>query len=188
MERNDTTHQTIRGGINRYSWNDNIIVGWCANEGIVMEPILVAGLAYKAIVAGINHGKEISQLGKDVGKLWGAIDQARADHSSARNSPFRGSAEEEAMDTFVNLQKAKDYEDQLRAIILETRGYGAWQELIKLRADIKERKRKEKIARDIARRERLEMIGKAILVFLGIAVAGGLAVIGVLIMKRQGTI
>ena len=90
-----------------------------------MDPILVAGLAYKAIVACINHGKEISELGKDIGKLWGAIDQARSDHSSARNSPFRGSAEEEAMETFVNLQKAKDYEDQLRQIILETRGYEA---------------------------------------------------------------
>ncbi len=153
-----------------------------------MEPILVAGLAYKAIVAGINHGKEISELGKDIGKLWGAIDQARSDHSSARNSPFRGSAEEEAMETFVNLQKAKDYEDQLRAIILETRGYEAWQELIKLRASIKERKRKEELARQVARRERLEMIGKGILVFLGIAVAGGLAVIGVMIWQKQGTV
>ena len=106
-----------------------------------MEPILVAGLAYKAIVSGINNGKEIVELSKSIGQLWGAIDQARNDHSSARNSPFRGSAEEEAMETFVNLQKAKDYEDQLRAIILETRGYDAWQELIKLRASIKERKR-----------------------------------------------
>lgn len=153
-----------------------------------MDPILVAGLAYKAIVTGINQGKEIAELGKSIGKLWGAIDQARTNHSSARNSPFRGSSEEEAMDTFVALQKAKDFEDQLRVIIMETRGYGAWQELIKLRGEIKERKRKEEIARQVARRERIELIGKIILIFLGVVTVGGLVVVGVLIMQRQGVL
>ena len=90
------------------------------------------------------------------------------------------------MDTFVNLQKAKDFEDQLRSVILETRGYGAWQELIKIRADIKERKRKAEIARRLARKERIEMIGKIILTLLGVATVAGLIVIGVLIMQRQG--
>ncbi|BAQ87112.1 peptidase [uncultured Mediterranean phage uvMED] len=153
-----------------------------------MDPISIATASFAALKAGIAAGKEISSLSKEIGKLWGAIDQARNDHSSAQNSPFRGSSEEEAMDTFINLQKAKDFEDQLRSIILETRGYGAWQELIKLRADIKERKRKAEIARKLARRERIETIGKIVLTLLGFGAVGGLLTIGVLIFQKQGVL
>tara|TARA_R100001594_G_scaffold109984_2_gene144707 strand:+ start:95 stop:556 length:462 start_codon:yes stop_codon:yes gene_type:complete len=153
-----------------------------------MDPITIAAASFAAIRSGVAAGREIQELGKDIGKLWGAIDQVRADHSSARNSPFRGSTEEEAMDTFVSLQKAKDFEDQLRSIILETRGYGAWQELLKLRGQIKERKRKEELARKLARKERIEMIGKVLLILLGVSSVAGLLVIGVLILQKQGVL
>ena len=151
-----------------------------------MDPISIAAASFAAIKAGVTAGREIQELGKEIGKLWGAIDQARADHTSAQSSPFRGSAEEEAMETFINLQKAKDYEDQLRAIILETRGYGAWQELLKLRGDIKERKRKEKVRREVKRREKLESIGKFILILLGASAVAGIIVLGILILQKQG--
>tara|TARA_A100000172_G_scaffold60815_1_gene40281 strand:+ start:516 stop:977 length:462 start_codon:yes stop_codon:yes gene_type:complete len=151
-----------------------------------MDPISIAAASFAAIKAGVAAGREIQELGKEIGKLWGAIDQARADHSSAQNSPFRGSTEEEAMDTFISLQKAKDFEDQLRSIIMETRGYGAWQELIKLRAEIKERKRKAELASQVKRRERLELIGKIILSLLGFGSVTGLIIIGVLVLQKQG--
>jgi CHASE3 domain sensor protein len=151
-----------------------------------MDPITIAAASFAAIKAGVAAGREIQELGKEIGKLWGAIDQARADHSSAQNSPFRGSTEEEAMDTFISLQKAKDFEDQLRSIIMETRGYGAWQELIKLRAEIKERKRKAELASQVKRRERLELIGKIILSLLGFGSVTGLIIIGVLVLQKQG--
>ncbi len=153
-----------------------------------MDPITIAAASFAAIRSGVAAGKELSELSKHIGSLWGAIDQARSDHSSAQNSPFRGSTEEEAMDTFISLQKAKDFEDQLRSIIMETRGYGAWQELIKLRAEIKERKRKAELARQVKRRERLDLIGKIILSLLGVAAVAGLIVIGVLILQKQGTL
>ena len=60
--------------------------------------------------------------------------------------------------------------------------------MIRLRASIKERKLKELLARQVARRERLEMIGKMILIFLSVVAAGGLAVIGVLIWQKQGAV
>tara|TARA_Y100001970_G_scaffold293267_1_gene438932 strand:- start:280 stop:741 length:462 start_codon:yes stop_codon:yes gene_type:complete len=153
-----------------------------------MDPLSVAAASFAAIKAGVTAGRELHELSKQIGTLWGAIDQARSNHSSARNSPFRGSTEEEAMETFVALQKAKDFEDQLREIVLATRGFGAWQELIKIRADIKERKRKAEIARKLARKERLEMIGKIILICLGVALAAGLIVAGVMIMQKQGVL
>lgn len=153
-----------------------------------MDPISIAAASFAAIKSGVAAGKQIQELGKEIGKLWGAIDQARADHTSAQNSPFRGSSEEEAMDTFISLQKAKDFEDQLRSIILETRGFGAWQELIKLRGEIKERKRKEQLQRQVARRQRIESIGKIVLILLSACAVTGLIVLVVLILQKQGTI
>jgi len=151
-----------------------------------MDPISIAAASFAAIKAGVTAGREIQELGKEIGKLWGAIDKVRADHSSARNSPFRGSAEEEAMGTFINLQKAKDFEDQLRSIVLATRGYGAWQELLKLRGEIKERNRRAEQARQVLRRERIENVGKLLLILLAAGSVCGVVTVVILILQKNG--
>ena len=138
-----------------------------------MEPISVALTAFTAIKAGVTAGKEISSLAGDLGKLWDACDAANARHSKKRNSQFNMSANEEALSTFVAKQQAKDLEDELRELIIYTRGQSAWHELLQLRADIK-RERKE--AERLAKREREERI-EAILViggtiFLGVMIVG----------------
>ena len=43
--------------------------------------------------------------------------------------------------------KAKDLEDQLRQIIILTRGVGAWAELVKMRADIRVKRQQERARR-----------------------------------------
>jgi len=45
--------------------------------------------------------------------------------------------EEEALTTFMDKKKAQDLEDNLRQIIIYSRGPNAWQELLKLRVEIK---------------------------------------------------
>ena len=55
------------------------------------------------------------------------------------------SANEEAMDTFMKRQQAIDAEEQLRDLIIGTRGYSAYQDLLKLRREIlAERKEMER--------------------------------------------
>ena len=100
-----------------------------------MEPISVALTAFTAIKAGVTAGKEISSLAGDLGKLWDACDAANAKHSKKRNSQFNMSANEEALSTFVAKQQAKDLEDELRELIIYTRGQSAWHELLQLRAE-----------------------------------------------------
>lgn len=92
----------------------------------------------------------MQDLGKDIGKLFDSIDVLRGEHSKARSSPF-ASANEEAMDTFINKKKAEDMENELREIILATRGYDAWQELIRLRAEIKRKRTEQAKAKELAR-------------------------------------
>ena len=66
-------------------------------------------------------------------------------------------------------QKAKDLEDQLRQIIILTRGVGAWAELVKMRGDIRV-KRQEERARLKKEREELIQTIVIILIVIGVAV------------------
>jgi hypothetical protein len=51
--------------------------------------------------------------------------------------------EEEALTTFMDKKKAQDLEDNLRQIIIYSRGPNAWQELLKLRVDIRKKRLQE---------------------------------------------
>ena len=81
------------------------------------------------------------------------------------------------MDTFMKKQAAIDAEAQLRELIIATRGYSAYQELLKLRKEIrierKERERREQ-------KEKEEMQEMVALVFVSIllliVVSAGIAI------------
>lgn len=136
-----------------------------------MEPISVALTAFTAIKAGVTAGKEISSLAGDLGKLWDACDAANARHSKKRNSQFNMSANEEALSTFVAKQQAKDLEDELRELIIYTRGQSAWHELLQLRADIKRERKEAELLAKRQREEKLEML----LVIGGTVLLGAMA-------------
>ena len=110
----------------------------------------------------------MQDLGKDIGKLFDAIDLLRNDHNKKKSNVF-ASDNEEAMDTFINKKKAEDMEDELRQIILATRGYDAWQELLRLRADIRRKRKERERARRLARAKMFESLwlygGVALIVF-----------------------
>ena len=59
-----------------------------------MDPLSIAMASFSAIKAGVAAGKEIHSLTKDIGQLWGAIDQIKSDQRKEVIS-FRY-AEEEA--------------------------------------------------------------------------------------------
>ena len=133
-----------------------------------MDPISICVASFSAIKAGIAAGKELQELGSHIGKMWGAIDELHKGHNAAKGSILNMSVEEEAMQSFINLKKAQDFEDSLRSIILETRGYDAWQELIRIRSDIKRQRLEAEKTRLRKRDELIETIQKIVLVFLGL--------------------
>ncbi|PWH09956.1 hypothetical protein DEJ39_08800, partial [Bacteroidetes bacterium SCGC AAA795-G10] len=92
------------------------------------------------------------------------------------------SVEEEAMQIFMAKKQAEDMRDQLREIISVTRGPSAWQELIKLEADIR-KQRQEEIYN---RQEKIESIKEWTLgIFLVILVLGVLIGISWLVIQAQ---
>jgi len=119
-----------------------------------MEPISVAVAAFAAIKSGVKLGKDAQSMMQDIGKMWGAIDEVRGEHRKKKKSPFT-SANEEALETFAALKKAEDLERELEKVVKMTRGFYAWQDLLKIRGQIKrerleaERARKAKAAQQM---------------------------------------
>lgn len=135
------------------------------------DPISVGLAAFSAIKAGVAAGKEIQSLAKDIGSLWDSIDAAKETHNKKKNAPFR-TVNEEAMETFIAKKRAEDMENELRQIIIYSRGMSAWQELIRLRVDIKKQRQEANRQRIKEKKALLESIAIAALSVLVVSVIG----------------
>jgi len=132
--------------------------------------------AFAAIKGGISAGKQLHAMSKEIAGFFDSVDDAKKAHAKKKSSMF-ASANEEAMDTFLKRQAAIDAEAQLRELIIATRGYSQYQELLKLRKEIlRDRKEAERLAK-IEKEEQQELvalIGVSLLLF--IVVLGGLGI------------
>ena len=139
--------------------------------------------ALAAVKAAVSAGQELVNVTKQIGEFFDGVDDLRSKHEKKKNSPFV-SADENAMDTFVKLQQAKDAEEELRQIVIATRGFSAWQELLDIRARIRRERKEREAAERLAKQERFE----AIMIYGGVAV--GLSIVlgitVVVILGMQG--
>ena len=79
-----------------------------------------------------------------------------------------GSVEEEALNAFMAKKKAQDMRDELKNIIVFSRGPNAWNELLKTEADIRVKRQQAIYAQQELRRKVIEII--AVVVVLGVAI------------------
>ena len=129
--------------------------------------------ALAMVKGGISAGKSLASMSKELAGFFDSVDSAKKAHEKKKQSPF-SSANEEALDTFMKRQQAKEAEEELREFIVNTIGYSAYQELLKLRKEIsEERKEEERQARLEAQRmkENAEMAFVAVVLF--VMVCGG---------------
>ena len=115
-----------------------------------MEPISVAVAAFAAIKSGVKLGKDAHSMMGDIGKMWGAIDEVRDGHKKKKKSSK--SVNEEALETYADQQKCNDLEIELRKAVIASRGFYAWDALLKVRGEIK----KKRIEAEKLRREELQ--------------------------------
>ena len=92
---------------------------------------------------------------KDIGRWMTANESIHQGHAKSKSKGV-GSIEEEALETFGALKKAKAMEDELRNWLIATHGMNAWNDLLRIQASIR-KKRKEEAER---KRRELEMIIK----------------------------
>ena len=132
-----------------------------------MDPIsaiAVATTAYSAIKKGFSVGREIESMSKDLGRWMGAIQDVKEGHNKKKGRSF-GSVEEESLETFAALKKAQQMEDELRTFVNMNYGPNAWNEVIRLQADIRIKKKE---AVEDAKKKQKELIEIGILAVCGL--------------------
>ena len=134
--------------------------------------------ALALVKGGISAGRTIASMSRELGGFFDSVDSAKKAHEKKKQSPF-SSANEEALDTFINRQQPKEAEEELREFIVNTIGYSAYQELLKLRREIaQERKESERQARLEAQRmkDNAELAFIVVVIFL-LVCGGGLGLL-----------
>jgi hypothetical protein len=140
-----------------------------------MDPISaisVASAAYSTIVKGFQMGREVESMAGDLGRWMGAIQDVKTSHDKAKGKSF-GSVEEEALETFAAKKKAERMEEELRNFINMNYGSNAWNQVLKIQAEIRVAKQKEEELRKKQQEELITIIAiiLGLLVFTGIIIA-----------------
>lgn len=134
-----------------------------------MDPLT----ALAAIKTGVAAGKQLHNLSKEIAGFFDATDGAKKAHAKKKNGMF-ASANEEAMVTWTQAQNAKTAEAELREFIVNTKGFSAYQDLLKIRREvIAQRKEAEKQAAIEAEEQRELVMTIAAILLIIITVVGG---------------
>ncbi len=144
----------------------------------MIDPITAiagASAAFNTIKKGFAMGRDIESMAGDLGRWMGCVsDLKKAEEQNKKPPLFKklfnaGSVEEEAMQIFMAKKKAEDMREQLRQIIVGTRGPSAWDELIKTEVDI--RKKRQQAIYD--QEERRQKVGEVAMIILLIVIVCG---------------
>ena len=122
----------------------------------MVDPITaIAGAtaAFNAIKKGFEVGRDIESMYGDIGRWMSSCETVNKEAKSAKSKGM--SVEEEALEIFAHQKKVKAMEDELRTFINLSHGPSAWNEVLRIQADIR-RRRKEAIL--AAKKKREEMI------------------------------
>ena len=136
-----------------------------------MDPITAiaaATTAFNAIKKGFSVGRDVESMSKDLGRWMGAIQDVKDGHKKSKGRTF-GSVEEEALETFAAKKQAEQMERELRNFVNLSHGPSAWNEVIRIQADIRLKKKEAIIEAKKLRAKRIEniILGVLVLFFLG---------------------
>ena len=135
-----------------------------------MDPVTAFGVAttaYKTIVAGFKVGKQVENMSKDLGRWMGAIQTVKEGHNKKKSRMF-GSVEEEALETFAMKKKAIAMENELRTFVNYNYGPNAWNEVIRIQAEIRKQKKEAELEAKRKQKQMIEntIIGSLVLLFI----------------------
>ena len=120
-----------------------------------MDPITAitaATAAFNTIKKGFEVGREVESMYGDIGRWMTSVEAVEKEAKSAKSRGM--SVEEEALEIFAHQKKVKAMEEELRTFINLSHGPTAWNEVLRIQAEIR-KKRKEAILRAKQEREAL---------------------------------
>lgn len=141
-----------------------------------MDPITAlatATSAFKVIKKGFEYGRDLEDMYKDVGRWMGAVSDISHAEELSKNPPmfkkiFAGSSvEEEALNAFAAKKKAQSMEDELRSYINLAYGPDSWNELLRMQAEIRKRRKKMIYEQQLKQRKIVEWSLMFVLLLVG---------------------
>ena len=112
-----------------------------------MDPITILS----GIKLGLNTGRSVAALSKDIGKFFDATDQAKK--QLQKKGISSKSVNATALDRWAKVRQAAEAEAELQEWITQTYGRSKWLELLKIRKEVLQEKRE---AEAQARRDAIE--------------------------------
>lgn len=155
----------------------------------MIDPITALGAAsaaFNAVKSAVSAGRDIEDMAGALGKWMGAVaDIKKAEEINKKPPLFKklfqaGSVEEEAMQIFMAKKKAEDMREQLRQIIIHTRGLSAWDELVRTEVNIRKQRQETIYAQKERQQLFFEWISLGLLGIVVVGAIGGLLYLGYL--------
>jgi len=143
-----------------------------------ISAVATATAAFNTIKSAFAAGRDIENMAGDLSRWMGAVsDIKKAEEYNKKPPLFKklfasGSVEEEAMQIFMAKKKAEDMREQLKQIIIMSRGLSAWDELIKTEGDIRKKRQQMIYAQQERRRQIIEISAISILIISIIVFVG----------------
>ena len=140
--------------------------------------VSVATAAFNTIKQGFNAGREFESMAGDLSRWMGAVSDIKKADEYNKNPPLfkklfqAGSVEEEALQTLMAKKKAEDMREELKNIIMFTRGTSAWDELLKTEADIRKKRQKMIYDQEERRRKFFEICAIILMILLFVSFGG----------------
>ena len=153
----------------------------------VVTAIAGASAAFNAIKKGIQFGRDLEGMGKDLARWGGAMADLDFAEKQAQKPPWYkalgGGVEAQAMEIFAAKRKAEAMRKEMKDFISYLYGPSYWEEILQIEADLRKQKREHEFRRIEIRQRIIEW---ALGIILFIICVGGLFVLVILMRSAIG--
>jgi hypothetical protein len=154
-----------------------------------VSALAIATSAYKVIKRGIEMGRELEDMGGQLGTWFGAVSDVKSAEEEAKDPPLfkkllsKNSVEQEAMQALLARKKIEQQERELRELIVYRWGTDAYVDMLRDRARIKDTRAK---AIQNQRRKMRKFIANTLTIVVILGLVGALLALIIGILTNLG--
>jgi hypothetical protein len=144
----------------------------------ISASLTVASTAFNGIKKAFHAGRELESMSQDLSRWMGAVSDIDNAHKSAKNPSLLKkvmsgkSIEQEAIEAFTAKTQLEQQRNDLRTFIQYSHGQSAWNEILRLEADIRLRRQKEVYDRQKFREKVITIVAIVTVCSVGIGLLG----------------
>ena len=144
----------------------------------ISASLAVASSAFNGIKRAFHAGRELESMSQDLSRWMGAVSDIDNAHKSAKNPSLLKkvmngkSIEQEAIEAFTAKKQLEQQRNDLRTFIQFSHGQSAWDELVRMEADIRKRRQKEVYDKQQFREKVITYVAIAVVMALSTCVLG----------------